>query len=294
MIVPANADIPVLIDAWTFDVGVAAAVPKDYIEACASRVEQSWDLGADIVLFPEYTWAGLEPLLPPGVGLPGVAQFFWSEVVPDLQKRLSRPDKLVVLGTAPFIDSTSGVMLNRAPILSCGELLWQDKMFLTPWETAFTPGDSMRLFQFKGLRVAVLICLDIEIPELSALLRGQGVDLILNPSATETLMGCERVTRCASARAVELCCAVATAPLVGRCQSELVDQNLGKMAYSMPSQKAFDSHIRMQSSEVWESGFQFERFSLARRLLTTSRGETTETNPALIDLGQMMPRLIMD
>ena len=278
---------PFIIDAWTFDVGVAADSAAGYVKACASRVEQSWDNGADLVLFPEYTWAGLEPHLREGGGLRGVAQTFWQQVMPRLHERLSREGKAVVLGTAPFLDPTSSRLLNRAPVIANGKLMTQDKLFLTPWERAFRRGESLRVFEFNGLRIAVLICLDIEVPELSALLRGRGLDLILVPSATETLMGCERVTRCASARAVELGCAVVVAPLTGRCASELVDENLGKTACYLPSQAAFAGGGRLLESAVHYDGFHTARFSLARHLLTHARAATSETNPSLIDLGPM-------
>ncbi len=289
---PQSPQPPITIDAWTFDVGVDVASAEAYAEACAVRVEESWDSGADIVLLPEYTWAGLEPHLSGGGGLRGVADRFWTTIMPGLQQRLSRPDKLVVLGTAPFMDPETQLMLNRAPIIAGGRLLTQDKLFLTPWEKAFSGGSTLGIFEFLGLRIAVLICLDIEIPELSAMLRGQGVDLILVPSATETLMGCERVTRCASARSVELGCAVVVAPLVGRCASELVDDNLGKIACYLPSQAAFSTVERQQDGPVHKGGFHKACFSLARGLLTDTRAATLETNPSLIDIGPQMPRLI--
>jgi predicted amidohydrolase len=148
------------------------------------------------------------------------------------------------------------------------------------------------MFEFRGLRVAVLICLDVEVPELSALLRGQGVDLLLVPSATETLMGCERVTRCAGARAVELGCAVVVTPLVGRCQSALVDENLGKSACYLPSQATFAAAERITEGPVRTQGFHRERFFLACGLLAASRKAAPETNPATLDHGSMRPRLV--
>ena len=281
---------PLVIDAWTFDVGFGAASVERYAEACANRVEESWNSGADIVVFPEYTWAGLEPLLPPGAGLRGVADCFWKNIAPGLN---SRQDKLAVLGTAPFV-AEGGALLNRALILAGGRLLTQDKLYLTPWEDSFQHGAELRVFEFRGLRVAVLICLDIEVPELSALLRGQGVDLLLVPSATETLMGCERVTRCACARAVELGCAVVVTPLVGRCQSALVDENLGKSACYLPSQAAFAAADRLQEGPVRMEGFHRERFFLANGLLAASRRTAPETNPAALDLGPGRPRLVIE
>lgn len=289
-----NHPLPITIDAWTFDVGVEATGAEAYAEACASRVEESWDSGADIVLLPEYTWAGLEPHLKESGGLRGVAETFWQGLMPGLLQRLSRPDKLVVLGTAPFVDPASQAMLNRSPIIAGGRLLTQDKLYLTPWEKSFHRGSELRVFEFLGLRIAIVICLDIEVPELSVLLRGQGVDLILVPSATETLMGCERVTRCASARAVELGCAVMVSPLVGRCTSELVDENLGKIAGYFPSQATFSMMDRQQDGPVHKDGFHKARFSLARGLLTDSRAATLETNPSILDLGPQIPRLILE
>jgi predicted amidohydrolase len=267
------------IDAWTFDVGTT----EDHVEAIASRVEQSWDSGADIVLFPEYSWAAL-----PGCGTAReTASRFWNGIIPSLHDRLSRPGKMAVLGTAScIVDDT---LRNRSPILVNGELLVQDKLFLTPWETAFTGGKTLRLIEFNGLRIAVIICLDIEIPEISVLLRGQGVDLILVPSATETVLGAERVTRCASARSVELGCAVILSPLVGRCSSDLVDDNVGMLASYLPSQKAFRGGHRRHESALHASGFHCLTSDFDASLLTKMRQATSETNPSLLSSTKFEP-----
>jgi len=274
-----------VIDAWTADVGTS----EDLVEAVASRTEQSWDSGADIVLFPEYTWAALH------IQPTGVAEDFQHRVLPQLQQRLTRKDKLAVLGSSLIREAYTDKLHNRAPIMADGEWLAQDKLFMTPWESAFQSGDVLRVFTFQGLRIAVIICLDIEVPELSVLLRGQGVDLILVPSATETIQGVERVTRCASARAVELGCAVVVSPLVGKCGSDLVDDNLGKLACYLPSQSAFKKSPRMQESEVFSDGFHCSRFTLPLSRLTSMRRSTVETNPSLLsDVSAKLPRLVLD
>ena len=48
------------IDLWTFDVGVDAATPEAYAAHMVSRVQDSWQTGGDVVVFPEYAWMGLE------------------------------------------------------------------------------------------------------------------------------------------------------------------------------------------------------------------------------------------
>ena len=78
---------------------------------------------------------------------------------------LIRPGKAVVLGTVPFWDAERQELRNRAPVLVEDRMLYQDKLHLTPWESEFSPGTELRVWEFAGLRFAVVICLDIEIPE---------------------------------------------------------------------------------------------------------------------------------
>lgn len=265
------------ITAWTFDVGVEASTPEAFAEACVQRVEQSWDEGADVVLFPEYLWMGLEPMV--GGGVEGVADVFWNTLWQVIQTRLTRPGKAAVLGTVPWREA-DGTLRNRAPILADGRALFQDKLCLTPWEDVFHGGDALNLWEFEGLKLAVLICLDVEVPELASLLRGQDLDLLLVPSATETLMGVERIGRCASARAVELGCAVVVAHLVGKSSTSLIDENLGRVSMYLPSQSHTSKLIREQAGEVVTEGFVSGNFELSGRLVSLSRRTTPETNPA--------------
>jgi predicted amidohydrolase len=272
----------VRVEAWSFDVGNAGDSVERYCDTCVRLVEESWNEGADIVLLPEYTWAGLEPILPAGVGMEGVARVVWEELLPALVRRWQGQSKVAVLGTAPWFDAVSGLLHNRSPIFCNGKLLHQDKLFLTPWETAFSPGETLHIFETKGLRFSVVICLDIEVPELSALLRGQNIDLLLVPSATETFLGSERVTRCASARSVELCCGVIVSPLVGRSASELIDVNVGRLACYLPSQSAFKDQPRLFLSDLFHEGFERSICELQANDFCDMRQRHEETNPAQI------------
>lgn len=277
------------ITAWTFDVGVAADSPEAYAEECIRRVEQSWDEGADVVLFPEYLWMGLEPLTGGGVG--GVAEVFWNKLWPAMQSRLLRKGKAAVLGTVPW-QEPDGTWRNRAPMVADGRVLFQDKLCLTPWEDVFQGGSELRLWGFGGLKLAVLICLDVEIPELSALLRSQGLDLLLVPSATETLMGVERIGRCASARAVELGCAVVVAHLVGKSATSLIDENMGRVSMYLPSQAHSARITREQPGEVVTEGFVRGDFELSERFVSLGRRATPETNPARLRVENVTGKLL--
>jgi len=275
-------DETVTLDVLSWDVTSRVEDVRSYGDRVAECVETSFNSGADIVLMPEFTWLGLEPLLPPDPdGLRAVARCFWEDELPRLRARLARAGKTVVLGTAPYFRSEGG-FLNRAPILCGEELLHQDKLHLTPWEKGFVSGDGICLFKTHGLTVAVMICLDIEVPEIAAQLRGYEVDLILCPSATETVLGVERINRCASGRAVELGCHVAVSHLLGKSSSTLIDENVGKLAVYHPSQAAFRAAPRWVETEVERQGDYSLRVKIDPLSLRKSRKRRAETNPALL------------
>lgn len=269
------------LDLITFDPGLTISGPEALAEVIMKLVEDSWDSGADLVMLPEFTWMAMEPLIAAGAEKPlqCIAETFWRQFLPGIQMRLSRPGKAVVLGTVPVME-TDGGLRNRAPIFADGSLMHQDKLHLTPWEQAFTPGDTLHIWNFGGFRIAVIICLDIEIPELAARLRDSAVDLILCPSATETILGTERVNRCASARAVELGCYVGVTHLTGTGRSELIDVNVGRAALYRPSQAAFKDATRVEQTEDFPNGTHRLRVTLDHRALDVMRRMYAETNPA--------------
>lgn len=272
-----------ILDVLTFDPGIPATSAREYAAHVISHVHSAWDDGADLVLLPEFVWMGLEPHVKeyPGESpLKKVAECFEHSLMPELRAAFSRSGKAVLAGTCPW-QICDGIR-NRALFFSHDDVIHQDKLHLTPWEKDFTPGDSLCLIDYAGLRIAILICLDIEIPELAARLRGQKVDLILCPSATETLLGVERVDRCASARAVELGCYVAVSHLTGRAHSELIDENVGRTAFYMPSQHIFRHTPRWVEGGVQESGSYAQRVEINANQLAKMRRMTAETNPSLL------------
>ncbi|MFM9016221.1 MAG: nitrilase-related carbon-nitrogen hydrolase [Verrucomicrobiota bacterium] len=274
------------IDLRTFDIGAPVPNAEAFVDRVVSQVEESWKSGADLVLLPEFLWLGLEQFVKGRGATRAVAGLFWAGLWPGLSRRLARKGKAVVLGTVPFIDAR-GRLLNRAPILADGRRLHQDKLHLTPWEKAFTPGDGVRLWKFKGARIAVVTCLDIEVPEIAAALRGKAVDVVLVPSATETVLGVERVGRAADARAGARCSQVGVSHLVGRARSELVDDNVGRAAFFSPSQSAFAGAFRHLSVPVVRRGDHVLSVGADLAALRRARAARAETNPARLRAGRV-------
>ena len=263
-------DATLTIEAWSFDPGTPARSPGDFAEAVLACIHQSCEAGAGVVVLPEFLWLGLQRFEP---DLKKVARLFWGDLWPECSRQVP-PEVLVLAGTAPH---GVAALTNRAVLSLPHE---QDKLCLTPWESDFRGGEALEVFPFRGCRVAVLICLDVEIPELVPRLRGRDLDLLLVPSATESLLGVERVHRCASARAVELGCAVVVSPLTGKGPGDLIDESLGHTAFYLPSQSPFADGEREIRGPLHTSGNHRQRFILDLEALRRCRAAGRETNPA--------------
>ncbi len=76
-------------------------------------------------------------------------------------------------------------------------------------------GDQLRVFDTPYGRIAILICYDIEFPELSRKVCEMGADIIFVPSCTDDRQGFLRVRYCCHARAIENQVFVAVTGTVG-------------------------------------------------------------------------------
>jgi predicted amidohydrolase len=125
----------------------------------------------------------------------------------------------LLAGTMPV--AVAGAYVNRAHLLlPDGTRHAQDKLCLTPFERdpsgwTVEPGTRLTVIEWRGLRVAILICLDLEQPALAGRLQDLDLDLVLVPSMTDLPSGYRRVFNCARARAIELMCPVAVVGTLG-------------------------------------------------------------------------------
>ncbi len=92
------------------------------------------------------------------------------------------------------------------------------KLHVTPDEAkcwGMKGGDKLQVFDTDCGKVGILICYDVEFPELGRLLSDQGMNILFVPFLTDTQNGYSRVRNCARARAIENECYVAIAGSVG-------------------------------------------------------------------------------
>ncbi len=93
-----------------------------------------------------------------------------------------------------------------------------EKIHITPDEIrvwGMEKGSKLKVFDTDCGKIGILICYDVEFPELSRLLAEEGMDILFVPFLTDTQNGYSRVRNCAQARAIENECYVAIAGCVG-------------------------------------------------------------------------------
>jgi predicted amidohydrolase len=93
-----------------------------------------------------------------------------------------------------------------------------EKIHVTPDEKkawGLSGSDMLKVYETDCGKIGVLICYDVEFPELARILADQGMKILFVPFLTDTQNGYSRVRYCARARAIENECFVAMAGSVG-------------------------------------------------------------------------------
>ncbi len=123
-----------------------------------------------------------------------------------------------------------------------GEYFTQDKIHRTRWEKEkwdTTAGDSLSVFETVHGKVAILICYDIEFPELARAVCEAGAEILFVPSCTDDRQGFWRVRYCCHARAIENQVYVALTGTVGHLPVTGLGLNYGQAGVFTPSDFAF-------------------------------------------------------
>jgi predicted amidohydrolase/ribosomal protein S18 acetylase RimI-like enzyme len=120
-----------------------------------------------------------------------------------------------------------------------------EKIHVTPDEAkvwGMQRGSEFKVFDTDCGKIGILICYDVEFPELSRILAKEGMDILFVPFLTDTQNGFSRVKLCAQARAVENECYVAIAGSVGNLPKvHNMDIQYAQSAVFTPSDFAFPS-----------------------------------------------------
>lgn len=173
----------------------------------------------DLALFPEFFTAPLMGMAGTGNALEAI-RFLASQTprIRDTMAELAvRHNINIVAGSMPLVENST--LYNVAWLCRRdGTLDAQYKLHPTPnekdaWHMA--GGNALQVFDTDAGRIGILICYDVEFPELARLLNEKHMQILLVPFWTDTKSGYLRVRLCAQARAIENECYVAIAGSCG-------------------------------------------------------------------------------
>ncbi|WP_137387884.1 nitrilase-related carbon-nitrogen hydrolase [Rhodoligotrophos defluvii] len=228
---------------WAVNLGRPLNGISAWVAGIEQKMQQTKRQGADMLILPEYAceqWLSFKP-----EGLRPDQEIAWmaeqgAQALPLLAPLAERYDMALLAGTMPVAHGKGGFRNRAWLFLPDGRQVGQDKLCLTPFEKdpdawQLEPGELVHVVQWRGLKLATCICLDVELPALSAMLAPLEPDLILVPSMTAGLSGYSRVFGCAKARAVELMAVVAAVGVVGVAQGTTQnDSNVSGCSVFLP------------------------------------------------------------
>lgn len=123
----------------------------------------------------------------------------------------------IITGSMPFI--------RRGKLYNVGYLCRRDgsierytKIHVTQTEVnswGIVGGNKLKVYDTDAGKIGILVCYDVEFPELARLLALNGMEILFVPFLTDTQNAFTRIKTCAQARAIENECFVAIAGGVG-------------------------------------------------------------------------------
>ena len=217
---------------------------EELMQQVESFVDSLSDYKCDVALFPEFfnmPLMGLKPEL-------SLVDAMWElanhtpAIVEAISKMAISYNINIIAGSMPLVEDNE--LYNVAYVcLRDGSIDKQYKLHPTPGEKrdfVMQGGDRLKAFDTDFGKIGVLICYDVEFPELGRLLSEEEIQILFVPFWTDTKNGYLRVRRCAQARAIENECYVAIAGSVGNLPKvEQLDIQYAQSAVFSPSDFSF-------------------------------------------------------
>ncbi len=210
---------------WASHLAVPLTDLDDWVGSVEAKMIEARAAGARLLALPEYACAQWLRYAP--ADLPADREIAWmaeqgEAALERLRELPVRHGMALLAGTLPArVGGVDPPFVNRAHLLlPDGHHHVQDKLCLTPDEREpqawnLSTGNRLTLLDWDGCKLAVVVCLDSELPALAARLARYRPDLLLVPSMTSR-GGYWRVANCCRARAVELFTTVCMVGCIGQ------------------------------------------------------------------------------
>ena len=192
----------------------------DLFEQVEFFVDAVSDYKSDFILFPEYFNAPLMAKfndMGEAQSIRAMAQY--TSQIRDRFRELAISYNInIITGSMPYLKEDNALYNVGFLCRRNGTVSMYEKIHVTPDEQkcwGLSAGSRIQTFDTDCGRIGIVICYDVEFPELSRLMADDGMKILFVPFMTDTPNAYARVRVCAQARAIENECYVAIAGSVG-------------------------------------------------------------------------------
>lgn len=218
-------------------------------------VKTAQEFEADFVLFPElFTTQLLSIGDGSGKAQPIESLPHFTEQYRSLFQGLARQTGMHLIG-GTHITSEAGKLYNTAYLFyPDGRVAEQKKLHITPTEVKewnMGAGDSLQVFDTEKGRIAILVCYDVEFPEIVRMVKARGADVLFCPSCTDDRHGFHRVRYSCHARTIENQIYVVTTGTVGALPTvDFMRGNFGQAVVLTPNDVPFPPRGILVEGEI--------------------------------------------
>lgn len=202
----------------------------------------------------------------------------------------------IITGSMPFIKG--GQLYNVGYLCRRdGSIERYTKIHVTPNEVnswGIVGGNKLKVYDTDSGKIGILVCYDVEFPELSRLLALEGMEILFVPFLTDTQNAFTRVKTCAQARAIENECFVAIAGGVGNLPKvHNMDIQYAQSAVYTPSDFSFPTNgIKAEATPNTETVLIVDvQLDLLKKLRSQgSVRNLTDRRPDIYELKKLEPK----
>lgn len=254
------------------------------------------DYQSDFAVFPELFNAPLMGLMDKNDSLQDIrflatfTETFCTELL-----RMAVSYNINIIAGSMVEEGDDGRLYNVAYLMRRdGTIERQEKLHITPQERRdwmIEGGHELNVFETDAGRIGILICYDVEFPELGRLLADDDMDILFVPFWTDTKNGYLRVRHCSQARAVENECYVVVCGSVGNLPSiESLDIQYAQSAVFTPSDFAFPHDAVLNETTPNTEMIFFSDLDLSRLKILRNEGSVTNLKDRRKDLFSLKKR----
>lgn len=247
------------------------------------------DYQSDFILFPEFFGAPLMALTDKTSQTEAIRYLagYTDQMKEDMSRLALEYNANIITGSMPLAEN--GLIYNVSYLCHRnGQIDEQRKIHITPHEAydwVIQGGDKVSVFETDAGKVGILICYDVEFPELSRIMAEQGMDILFVPFWTDTKNSYLRVRLCAQARAIENECYVVIAGSVGNLPKvESLDVQYSQSAVFTPSDFPFPHDAVLNEATPNTEMLLFSDLDMSKLKILHSEGSVRNMKDRRLDM----------